>query len=240
MGTSEQWLKNPWNRLVVYHNPDESPRLETPGVLEEYGWVIDDDNPLVPIKKLKPDTWYVYAIELYYNPPDAEEIYIRPLRIEKCKTAKPNVVHSGWSHIMAVGKKTNGLQGDKWIPEKLVYQDGPLKNSNNEFDDTIKDPYYYLAEDSSIDEGGMSVVTGERRVTEGIAHLSWFDFKVSMSSNYVNNLIDSENIGDSVENFYYTVERSETTDFIESEDLPGKVFSQKRNIPIPLCRLFDP
>ena len=75
LGTSEQWLKNPWNRLVVYHNPDESPRLETPGVLEEYGWVIDDDNPLVPIKKLKPDTWYVYAIELYYNLPTQKNIY---------------------------------------------------------------------------------------------------------------------------------------------------------------------
>ena len=94
LGVSEVYKNNPWKRIVLHHNPDDSPRLETPGILEESGWIINDLNPIVPIRNLSPDKWYVYAIELYYNPPDRDPIYIRPNRIEKCKTSKPQVYHS--------------------------------------------------------------------------------------------------------------------------------------------------
>ena len=226
LGVSETYSKNPWKRIVLHHTPDESPRLETPGILEDSGWIIRDDNPIVPIRGLTPDQWYVYAIELYYNPPDRDPFYIRPNRIEKCKTGKPNVVHSGWAHILSVGKKTNGLLGDKWIPEKLVFQNGPqakMIDGVSIFDDKIKDSGYFFKEDTSIDpETGFSNLTNESRVTSGIVHLSWFDFKLSQSSIYANSLLTGET-GDSVNDFYYRVERADNKDFIDSEDLPGEI-----------------
>ena len=223
LGIGETYDNNPWKRIVLYHNPEESPRLETPGILEDFGWVIKDDKPVVPIRNLKPDTWYVYALELYYNPVGRDPIYIRPNRIEKCQTAKPQIYHSGWAHLLSIGKKTNGLQGNKWIPEKIVFQNGPQKNSNGEYDDTIKDSYYFIKEDKSIDaDTGFSTVTNENKLTEGIVHLSWFDFKISQSGTYTNTLIEGE-VGDSVSNFYYKIERSTDPDFIESVDLPGEI-----------------
>ena len=102
-----------------------------------------------------------------------------------------------------------------------MFQNG-LKNSDGQFDDTVKDPYYYLAEDSSIDaESGFNSLN-ERRTTEAIVHLSWFDFKLSQSATYANSLIDGE-IGESVNNFYYKVERADNREFNNSEDLPGEI-----------------
>ena len=220
-GISTKYKNNPWHRIVLNHNPDQSPRLETPGILEDYGLVINDDKPIVPIRNLKPDTWYIFAMELYYKPVGRDPIYIRPSIVEKCKTSKPQIFHSGWAHVLSVGKKTNGLFLDKWIPEKLVFQTEPT-----DFKDNAKDKEYFIMEDESIDpDTGFkkSPSTDEKNyLTEGIVHLSWFDFRISQSNTYANSLIDG-NVGSTISNFYYKVERSTDKNFTESDDLPGQI-----------------
>ncbi len=183
-----------YTRIVFKYDPLATPSLQRPA----FAAPTAATNPFT-ITGLDPDTTYNFAMETFYDPDGAgpaEPFYVRPATMRNCTTTKPEVVHDGWDHIMAIGEKTNGLDSGSKIKEKipsliktkLNYFMSGLGNDNEYLDK------YYMEEDPAATD------------TKAYVHLSWFDFKFSSLGTYANSIADGST---TVE---YVVERSQVAD----------------------------
>lgn len=183
-----------YTRIVFRYDPLADPPIIKPAFA-------DTEASTIPftISGLDPDTTYVFAMETFYDPDGpgpAEAFYVRPATMRRCTTTKPEVVHEGWDHIMALGQKSNGLDNSSIINQKIPIS---IKTKFNFLmsglgSDTDYLDSYFIEEDPLANN------------TKAHVHLSWFDFKFSNNGGYANTIASGPS---TVE---YIVERSQSPD----------------------------
>ncbi len=176
-----------FTRIEFDYDPLATPSVATPAFAGPVS-----SNPFT-ITGLEPDTNYVFAMETYFDPDGAgaaPPYFVRPVVLRSCRTEKPDVVHEGWDHIMALGVKTNGLDSGSKIREKISSSTKASLNTlqSGLASDQDRLEWWFMEEDPTAPP------------TEGYVFFSWFDFKFSGLGTYANSLANN---GSTIEYIIY-------------------------------------
>ncbi len=150
------------------------------------------------ISDLIPNTTYAFGVNTYYKPgPTAEPIRAIPSDAAAsvyCTTELPDVGHSGWRDVIAIGPKINGLSYNQFIASG---NDAETARANSIIPEfllpDLKIPYEWDEKDSltvapessyTIGDGGGNVPAAS---TSGAVYLQWSDFKVQGTDSTISN-----------------------------------------------------
>ena len=173
---------------------------------------VGDPTYIFNFTGLNPDTQYAVGIRTYFSQNTIQKFGASSV-IQTCKTNLEPVVPQGWSGIMSLGSKTDGLNNNEIIPEAFIPKGDFILNQGiaTEAPFTMPVDFNKIQNYFGWEPVGSKISTYDSR---GMIRLAWKDFKYQDGGNF--------SLSSNSTSLGYNVYRMDYKHSVHASSRPGK------------------